>query len=331
MFDWNLEYRQLRRLPHQSNDETTPYSIPIMTGGVFLIRKNYFFELGPYDEGLLIWGAENLEMSFKLHLCGGNLIEVPCSRMGHLYRMFNKFRKHPTRKDFTFYNKKRVVEVWMDEYKKYVYNRNPTYYQIDPGDLTQPLAVKEKLNCKPFKHFIDFVVPDLNEHYPPEILNFANGTVQLLNTNYCLDTYSRPLDNPIGLYLCEDGAEMTQYFELTWYRDIRIKYPEICLDAKNAVLSECHYMFGNQLFKYDMVSTSESNLISNYQNFYCFPQVSHQIINLNGKPKCLEGNVKQKTVVLNNCDKSNMRQKWKWESLNMTMLMSWKKFGKKLP
>jgi polypeptide N-acetylgalactosaminyltransferase len=111
IFDWNLEYKQLPRLPHTEDEETIPYKIPVMTGGIFLIRKSYFMELGPYDESLIIWGAENLEMSFKLNLCGGNLIEIPCSRMAHMFRNFNKFRKHEKVKDFVPYNKKRVAEV----------------------------------------------------------------------------------------------------------------------------------------------------------------------------------------------------------------------------
>ena len=37
---------------------------------------------------------------------------------------------------FHVQNYKRVAEVWMDEYAKYIYDRRPYYKQIDPGKDT---------------------------------------------------------------------------------------------------------------------------------------------------------------------------------------------------
>lgn len=55
-----------REMDRRNNDKTVPIRTPTMAGGLFSIDKEYFYELGAYDEGMDIWGGENLEMSFRV-------------------------------------------------------------------------------------------------------------------------------------------------------------------------------------------------------------------------------------------------------------------------
>lgn len=73
-----------RVLDSLGNDRTAGIESPAMAGGLFAIDREYFYKLGAYDEKMKIWGGENLEMSVRVWTCGGRLIAIPCSRVGHI-------------------------------------------------------------------------------------------------------------------------------------------------------------------------------------------------------------------------------------------------------
>ena len=88
-FNWGLNFKW-DSIPSEElqkdEDFVKPFRSPTMAGGLFAIDRQYFQKLGEYDDGLDVWGGENLELSFRLWMCGGNLELIPCSRIGHVFR-----------------------------------------------------------------------------------------------------------------------------------------------------------------------------------------------------------------------------------------------------
>ena len=201
-------------------------------------------------------------------MCGGNLVQVPCSIVAHItkHHAENEFRKPPFKEDSSARNLKRVAEVWMDEYKEALYNTDrKAYDQIDHGDLSEALALKKKLKCKPFRYFVKVIAPDLAEIWPPfELPKFAFGAIYSEgNISQCVTHVGPKERDPLKLEKCiknYTNPDETQHFELTWHKFIilhRWKTPDherFCLDIGNQVrMSPCHFKFGNQLLRFDLV------------------------------------------------------------------------------
>lgn len=67
LFVYNFRYRvPQREMDRRGGDRSQPLHTPAMAGGLFSIDRDYFYEIGSYDEGMDIWGGENLEMSFRV-------------------------------------------------------------------------------------------------------------------------------------------------------------------------------------------------------------------------------------------------------------------------
>ncbi len=61
-------------------------------------------------------------------------------------------------------------QFYSDNYHKLtptIINVSYFYRDLDPGDISEQIALRKKLECKPFKWFMQEVAFDLYKHYPP--------------------------------------------------------------------------------------------------------------------------------------------------------------------
>ncbi|XP_067941216.1 polypeptide N-acetylgalactosaminyltransferase 11-like [Watersipora subatra] len=153
-FTWTMRF-SWEEIPASVLD-IDPFHIssPTMAGGLFAMRKDTFFDLGGYDNGMDIWGGENIEMSFRVWMCGGKIEIAVCSRVGHIFRRVRPYSS-PTGEDTLTKNTLRMVNVWLDEYgKKYHDATQGRFTEREYGDVSDRLFLRQKLNCHDFGWYL---------------------------------------------------------------------------------------------------------------------------------------------------------------------------------
>lgn len=63
-------------------------------------------------------------------------------------------------KDTHGINTARMVEVWMDDYKKTFYSYRPDLLTVDIGDLSSRKQLRKDLKCQDFQWYLDNIVPE---------------------------------------------------------------------------------------------------------------------------------------------------------------------------
>lgn len=290
-FDWNLvfkwEYLSDRERKERRVDPTQVIKTPMIAGGLFMIDKNYFDKIGKYDSMMDIWGGENLEISFRVWQCGGQLEIVPCSRVGHVFR-----KQHP----YTFpggsgnvfaRNTRRAAEVWMDDYKKYYYAAVPLAKNVAFGSIESRMELKRNLQCKPFQWYLDNVYPDLKI---PDSQDITYGSIR--QGSFCLDTLGHLVDGTVGLYTCH-GSGGNQEWSLT--KSGTIKHSDLCLALENPTGgAELRLKICNNSDMQKWKSTKDGKIQHSSYTYLCMDS----------------GDERNSPIIVDDCEGSNRSQRW---------------------
>ncbi|XP_006275754.3 polypeptide N-acetylgalactosaminyltransferase 6 [Alligator mississippiensis] len=246
-FDWSLTFGWEAIPPHEKQrrkDETYPIKSPTFAGGLFSISKSYFEHIGSYDDQMEIWGGENVEMSFRVWQCGGQLEILPCSVVGHVFRSKSP-HTFPKGTQVISRNQVRLAEVWMDGYKEIFYRRNQQASQMAKektyGDITERLNLKQQLHCKNFTWYLQTIYPEI---FIPDLTPTFYGAIKNEGTKSCLDVGENNHGRkPLIMYPCH-GMGGNQYFEYTTQKDLRHNIgKQLCLRSGfgPVELGECHF------------------------------------------------------------------------------------------
>lgn len=93
-------------------------------------------------------------------MCGGTLLIHPCSHVGHVFRFKSPYSFPGGAAQVVYKNERRMIDVWTDEYRNYLYQIIPSLKEIEPGEITDRIKLRRELKCKSFKWYLDNIFPE---------------------------------------------------------------------------------------------------------------------------------------------------------------------------
>lgn len=156
-WDFNLIYNNPAQLIQDTHEV---YESPGTSGGILVMRKDWFQELGLFDPEMYEWGGDHFELTMKVWRCGGHIEIVPCSRIGHLFRD-EKVRPYGVRVWQVIHNFARLAKVWTPDHLHLFYRVKPQARIMWLGDLSEQQKRRDRLKCKSMDWYLQNVDVEL--------------------------------------------------------------------------------------------------------------------------------------------------------------------------
>lgn len=217
------------------NDNINPMITPIMAGGLLGISRTFFIDdLGMYDPLMKVWGGEEMELSFRIWLCGGiksKLECLPCSHIGHVFRSskYWKGQVYKVNHEIIKYNKIRA-SFWMDKFSE-LSNLSLQTSLSNDNNMEFYKSIKKRLDCKPFSWYLKNVNTqllkslyriignnkDIDNSNSMNNMFQSKGYVKNNITGTCLDQlHLKQPGAPFGIYPCHGlGGSQSMVFSNT--------------------------------------------------------------------------------------------------------------------